>query len=104
MLSRCLRNPSGSEYTRAGSVRATLMSGSMSNAMPRDASPTRTHDVGRYDGGVLTSPLDLALALRVAPGLTYAGAFAFVLKRVATVERHHFVDDAAARRRLIVVQ
>src|SRR3954464_7129308 len=103
MLSRCLRNPSGSEYTRAGSVRATLMSGSMSNAMPRDASPARIDDVGRYDGRVLTSALGLALPLRVAAGLTYAGAFAFVLKRVAAVERPHFVDGAAAPRRLVVV-
>lgn len=57
-----------------------------------------------YDGATLTSDIGLALPLRVANDFTYIGADAFVLKGLAEVERHHFVDARPSPRRLVVVQ
>lgn len=60
--------------------------------------------MGGYDGAVLSSDIGLALPLRVATDFRYVGSVAFVLKELAQVERHHFVDARPAPRRLIVVQ
>ena len=57
-----------------------------------------------YDGRVLRSDLGLALPIRVRAGLSYVGAVAFVLKNVARVERHHFVDALPTPQRLVIVQ
>ena len=57
-----------------------------------------------YDGRVLRSGIGLALPIRVRPEFRYLGAVDFVLKSVARVERHHFVDALPAPRRLVIVQ
>lgn len=60
--------------------------------------------MGGYDGAVLTSEIGLELPVRVASDFSYIGSIAFVLKALAQVERHHFVDARPTPRRMLVVQ
>ena len=60
--------------------------------------------MGGYDGATLTSHIGLSLPLRISPEFAYVGSVSFVLKQIAQVERHHFVDARPSPRRLIVVQ
>ena len=60
--------------------------------------------MGGYDGATLTSDIGLELPLRVSRDFAYVGSVSFVLKQLAQVERHHFVDAQPSPRRLIVVQ
>jgi hypothetical protein len=60
--------------------------------------------VAGYDGHALRSGLGLALPMQVRPEFRYLGSLDFVLRNVARVERHHFVDALPKPRRLVIVQ
>jgi len=81
------------------------MSASISNGVVTLADYcAENRKVAGYDGRVLRSDLGLALPIRMTPELAYLGAVHFVLKNVARVERHHFVDALPVPRRLVIVQ
>ena len=81
------------------------MSASISNGVVTLADYcAENRSVAGYDGRVLRSDLGLALPIRVRAELSYVGAVAFVLKSVASVERHHFVDALPVPQRLVIVQ